>query len=697
MRYLAAGAMLAAWAAAPAAAAELPITKVTMFSSGVAYYQRDAAVEGEASAELKFKAEQINDILKSLVLQDLGGGTIAAVTYSSRDPVDKALRSFGVDLTGKPTLAQLLGQLRGAGVEVLMPPAGKKVTGTIVGVEKRTTVINETTIAQDVLNVLTDEGLQAIVLEPGQQVRLTDEQTDAELRKALTVLAGSYDAQKKSVVLNFTGQGRRPVRVAYMLEAPIWKTSYRLVLSDNEKPFLQGWAIVENTTDDDWNDIRLSLVSGRPISFVQDLYQPLYVPRPVVEPELYASLRPQTYAGATEAQKPGGEMDIAMGVVADNEEAPRVRFGDSRRGGTPARPAAEAARLRALGYAGGGAPAAAAAPELALAGAGVASLAMAEDVGELFEYKIQAPVTLPRQKSAMLPIVNDEVTAEKVSIYNHDVHAKFPLHGLLLTNSTDLHLMQGPVTVFDGQTYAGDARLDDLQPAERRLISYAMDLGCEGLMVTDAQPGETVSLRIAKGTLVVKHKYTDKRSFKFTNRDEKNRKMIVEQSMGSEWELIEPAEPFEKARDLYRFKLDVAGKSPGRLDVVFERYGEQRVLLRDVGLDHITVYVQSKVITKPVREALEKLGAMRQALDDTSRQRADREKQIAEITKEQDRIRNNMRTIPQSSDLYTRLIRKLDAQETELEKLQAQIAELREQEETQRKQIEEYLLSLDVG
>ena len=145
-------------------------------------------------------------------------------------------------------------------------------------------------VETEYLNLLTGDGLRSVPLASVGRIKLTNEKLDGELRQALAVLALGHATDKKTVTLNFTGQGKRPVQVGYIQQAPIWKTSYRLVLADKDAPFLQGWAIVENTTEDDWKDVRLTLVSGRPISFVMNLYQPLYVPRPVVEPELFASL-----------------------------------------------------------------------------------------------------------------------------------------------------------------------------------------------------------------------------------------------------------------------------------------------------------------------------------------------------------------------------------------------------------------------
>jgi hypothetical protein len=238
-----------------------------------------------------------------MVVQDLDGGRVSTVTYGSRDPLTKTLKSFGLNLTDNPTLGELLNQVRGERVEVLRP---NPLVGTILGVEKKLQPAGENKqVEVESLNLLTEDGLQSVPLAQIQRIKLLNEGLNAELKQALEVLAGSHDTQKKTVALTFEGEGKRKVSVAYISETPVWKTSYRLVLDDREAPFLQGWAIVENTTDEDWNNVRLALVSGRPISFTMDLYQPLYTTRPVVELELYASLRPPVYGGSLEEKQAG--------------------------------------------------------------------------------------------------------------------------------------------------------------------------------------------------------------------------------------------------------------------------------------------------------------------------------------------------------------------------------------------------------
>ena len=264
-----------------------------LFNSGVGYFEHDGKVTDNAKVDLKFKVKDINDLLKSMVVQDFDGGHVSTVGYGSNDPLDKRLSSFAINLNGNPPLAQLLEQIRGEKVEIDAP---NKIVGTIVSIETHKTEIGKDHfIDQTVLNIATDGGLRSVVLESAGSIRLLNPKLDAELRKALGVLATAHETDKKTVSLDFRGEGNRNVRVGYIEETPVWKTSYRLVLSDEKKPFLQGWAIVENPSEEDWNDVRLSLVSGRPISFTMDLYQPTYIPRPEAHLELFSSLGPQTY------------------------------------------------------------------------------------------------------------------------------------------------------------------------------------------------------------------------------------------------------------------------------------------------------------------------------------------------------------------------------------------------------------------
>ncbi len=406
------------------------------------------------------------------MLRDLDGGTISSVTYSSRDPITRTLKSFSIDLTSNPTLAGLLTQTRGEAVEVSMT-GGNRITGSIIGVETRQAQTGpKGDVAGEFLTLNTQTGITSLALIDVQGIRFLRKEVQDDLAQALQVLSSSHGIEKKKVVLHFTGTGKRRVRIGYILESPVWKTSYRLVLADKSPHLLQGWAMVENTSDTDWRSVALTLVSGRPITFIMDLYQPLYLQRPDVQLELYQSLRPQTNQMAMEEKESAADAALA-------EEAPMPEA-------APAPAAKSAAAPRAL--AGSGFAAGPGGGEFSVS-QGVAAAASGAQVGELFQYAIDKPVTLPRQQSAMLPILNQQVTGERYSLYNESTHPKYPLNAVKLKNTSSLHLMQGPITVFDGGTYAGDAQITDLAPGAEQLVTYAMDLDTEVEAAAGRLPG----------------------------------------------------------------------------------------------------------------------------------------------------------------------------------------------------------------
>jgi hypothetical protein len=674
-------------AAIAAETAELKVSRAVLFSSGVGFFERAGTVSGDATVELKFRAEQINDILKSLVVQDLDGGTVGTVGYASQAPVAKTLKSFAVDLTGDPTMGALLNQLRGEPVEITAP---RRLTGTIVGVEKHTVRIDEkTTIQEDVLTVLAETGLEQIPVRQ-LQVRLSGPKIDAELRRALATLATTHDADKKSVVLRFEGQGERRVCASYLLEAPIWKTSYRLELSDDESPWLQGWAIVENATAEDWDNVELALVSGRPISFTMDLYSPIYVPRPHEELELYASLRPPSYGG-------GGFGGAALAATeAPAEGEGRAAAGRRARGVRRVEElGVKAAPARAVQKASAAYSLAGVARDMDLA-ATVVSVAAAEEAGELFKYTIAMPVSIARQRSAMLPIVTEDIAGRKVSIYNENTHKKYPLNGLELTNTTDLNLMQGPVTVFDGGTYAGDAKLPDLQPGEKRLIAYALDLTTEVMIDRKPHPEELLTVKIVKGVLWHQRKYVDERSYNIKNKGDKKRTILIEQPYGDGWKLIEPEKPYDKTDDVFRFEVEVPAGEVAQQKVRLQRVRDQSVALLGLDLDNIRFYIRSPAVSQTVKSALEKIIELKTELDQIARQRDEHEKRVKEATEQQARVRENLKTLDRNTDAYKRQLVKFDDYEDAIEEHTAAFKQAAEDWEQKQRVLERYVLSLNV-
>jgi hypothetical protein len=670
---------------------ELPVSRAVLFSSGVGYFQREGDVEGSTRVNLSFPVQDINDLLKSMVLQDLGGGQITAVNYDSHDPVEKTLKSFAVNLTTNPTFAQLLDQTRGEKVEVLFQQSdvtqAGTLSGTVVGMEQKQQKVKDAVAAVEMLNLWCKDGLHSVRLADVQHVQFTNPVMEREFKRALDVLALSHDTQKKTVSLAFTGAGRRRVRVGYVVENPIWKTSYRLVLDNDGKALLQGWAIVENPTDEDWSNCRMTLVSGRPISFRMDLYQPLYVQRPVVEPELFASLRPPAYEGAM----PNGSM-----APSDQRlyriEAPEQLAKELKR---------TLSRSKGHGYGVGGVTLGPGNADVDKAVAGVlahsvTSAATASQLGDFFQYTLDHPVSLPRQKSALLPIVSQDVTGKRVSIYNEGVHAKFPMLGLKFKNTTSLHLMQGPITVFEGDSYAGDARIEDIRPKEERLLSFAIDLGMEVEPVRKDDSGRLTAVKIFKGVLQATSRLHEGKGYNVVNRADKDRTLLVEHPYRPNFHLTSKDKPAERTREVYRFQLKVPAGKGAHLDVVEETDQRQDLSLSNVDDQTVRVFLQSPATSTRVKEALAEAMKLKGTVAATQTELAQRRQQLKEVVEDQARMRANVRDLPEKAPVYKRYLEKFDRQEAEIEALQKQIKELEAAELREHKAYERYLASLTV-
>jgi hypothetical protein len=685
----------------------LPISQVVLFSSGVGYFQREGSIEGDQRVDLSFPQQDVNDLIKSLTLRDLDGGHISTVSYDSNVPVERTLQSFAVNLTGNPTFASLLNQARGEKVEVVLQQAAAQpanLTGSVVGVEKKKVQVGKDTVEVECLNLWCSDGMRSVKLSEVQRIRFLNALMESEFKKALDTLALGHDAQKKTVSIHFAGKGKRAVKVGYVVENPVWKTSYRLVLAKQEakkdgdkdqkadKPYLQGWAVVENTTDEDWTGVRMALISGRPISFQMNLYDALFIKRPVVEPELFASLRPPTYSGGLGI---GGGMPTPTAGMPGMPPPP-----GAMPGGGPAGPGRG-------GFGGRGKDAKDGNAYYALdlqerlnekmnLGKSVASAASASKLGDYFQYAIDHAVTLPRQKSALLPIVGKDVKGERVSIYNEGTHAKFPLLGLALTNSTGMHLTQGPITVYEGSTYAGDARISDLQKGERRLLSYAIDLGTEVHAVPSSDNGKITSVKIVKGIVHTTTKVKDTKTYTIANRNDVDRVVLIEHPHRTDFRLTSKDKPWETARDVHRFQVKVPAGKTLPYTVSEEKDFGSTVALTNSDDQFIRIVLNEKVTSDKVKAALTRALELRGKLAQSQRELQQQQRQLADITQDQDRLRKNLREMPPTAAAYKRYLKKFDDQETQIEKFQALIKELQDAEHAQRKDYETFLASLNV-
>jgi hypothetical protein len=657
-----------------ALAQEPAITKVALFSSGVAYFEYRGRVTGDATLSLPFSAAEVDDALKSLVVWDPASGAAPrgagspSVSYPSLEGLDDSLRGLRLDLTGSPKVADLLARLRGAELSVEAP---EKIVGRIVSIEPRPT--GKDGAPRTTVVLLTSGGVRAIALDDMVSFRFTDPGIASDFDRALALILGARDADRRSLDLRLPGTTSREVALGYVVASPVWKVSYRLDLS-GEKPWLQGWAIVDNPSQSDWKEVSLSLVSGRPVSFIQNLYAPLRLSRPVL---------PLSIAGAAEARSyESGFSEAADYAGAEAEEL----YAPSAMGA--AKSAAPMAAKRAES-------APRAAPSPALADSAVET-AVARTAGDQFEFTVKGPVTLERRRSAMLPLVAGALEAEKLSIWSPSSGSKNPMLGARLTNSLGMKLPAGPITVFDGGVYAGDALIEFLPEKDRRIIVYGQDLS---VTAEDSRSSaqETVGVKVTKGVLVFSRRTTWTRSYEFRNASGTPRKILVEHPITSGAELVAPAAFDERTDSVYRFALALPAGGQKKLEVRERSPSQESVALSSLSADSFLYYASSSEIPAKIQDALRKAIELRGKADGAKKALAELVARKTELSSDQSRIRQNLDAVGRDSSQGQQYLKRLMDSEAELDALASKTAEARRASQDAQTAYDNYLGALNLN
>jgi len=658
-----------------AAGVNVPLRQITLYSSGVGFFEHAGPVPAGGQLQLRFREEQINDILKSL---EVFGADTATVSFDTAEPLSERLGKFGIDVSGDTSLPAILKQLRG---EVVTVHAPGPVTGRILDVSQQTSVVMQgegVAVPDHVITLVTETGIRQVALRQIQQLELGNEQLSNELNKALMTLAGSRNLDVRPVDIALGGELDQNVSLRYLVEAPVWKTSYRLGIDDDGEAALQGWAVVENTTDSDWDGVVLTLASGRPVSFIQDLYTPLHLQRPTVVAELFASLRPAKY----ELGRGALREEVAQ---ADRDSSRRAGLEYADRAGIAAPQPSADASLEGLAQGG-----------IALGSLrGVAAAALAGSRGELFQFTVRQRIDLPRGRSAMLPILAQDVKVDRLSVFDESTHATHPMRGVRLLNGEDLKLPAGPMTVLDDGAYAGDATLPFTGPGDKRLLTYAVDLEMQ-ITPSQAQQSRLVKGIIAQGVLRLDYTADLTRTYAITNESNDERTLLIAHPINQGWKLQAPKEPTETTANHYRFEVAAKAGEDSQLKVVETRTYQQQYSLLDANTNQLVVWSNTGELDKDLREAITKAAALKTEEQRMRQQATDLRSQTQAITQEQGRIRSNMGQVDRNSQLYQRYVTKLTEQEDQLEALQTQAFELDEQANAKRDELAAYLTGLNV-
>lgn len=643
---------------------KLPIRRVVLYKHGIGYFERRGTVKGSEILHLDFKARDMNDVLKSMTVLDLSGGSVSAVSYDSTKPLEKLLEEATIRIPEQGSLTALLGQVKGAQVRIKAGNAW--VEGTIVGLETVQVPSGETTVERQFLALLANGSIRTFDLIEIKELSFQNDAVRQDLEFYLSTVLSSYkkDTKRVAILTSGEGQAKREIFVSYVLEAPVWKTSYRILLSESEKPLLQGWAVVDNTGDEDWDDVDLALIAGLPISFVHDLYEPRYMRRPVVEVRTEAAAAPiipeEAYATAA-----APALDDMMDMAAAEEEAeaaPRRRLMSAAAPAPPPRPTS-AMRREAMERT-----------------ADVKTIT--KEVGDLFEYRVANPVTVHRNQSALVPILHKPFEGRRVLLWNRTAREKNPMACIELTNTTGLTLEGGPVTVTEEDNYVGEAMLDTMKPDDRRLVPFAVELSCLVSSEEGHREGPVFRATLSRGFLRTEYYQYRSTHYRIRSKAKRPQVLFLEHPRTAGWDLVDSPEPAERTDNHLRFKVDLPPGVETELEITERSRSVHQYSFQESNWDQILLFIAKGYIDDKVAAEMKEIIGLRERTNTLAQDDRRLNDERAQIFKDQERIRANMASLKggaEQRELLDRFVTKLAGQEDRLEKITAEITNVNDE------------------
>jgi len=652
----------------------LPVKRVVLYKNGVGYFEHSTHVHGTQELNIDFTTAQLNDVLKSLTVVDLGEGRISSVRYNSIAPLGERLKGLRLPFGEDVGRDDFLSAMRGARVDVRDGAAA--ATGKLLSVEK---VKHQNPDGKDLFEttefaIVTDSGeMRSFVLSPAVSVHLADHELTSEVGRYLDLVGSSRAKDLRQMTITATGNGDRNIFVSYISEVPIWKSTYRIILPDDAtskpgtKPLLQGWAIVDNTIGEDWKDVHLSLVAGAPQSFVQNISQPFYARRPEIPLPESVQLTPQSHEATVEEEAAAPPPPVASGSGGG------VGYGygagrsvDSAQAGVIGGmiSSTQVANLPLQGRN---------VNQLIALNPGVAgkqgSEAEGKSIGDFFEYDLKQDITIGQNQSALVPIVQSNVEAEKVTLWNAE---SVPLLALWIKNTSGQILDSGSFNIIEGNTFAGEGVFDVLHPDERRLLSYAGDSALHVKTIGNSSSSPYTRVRIFRGNMMLTSEERKSTKYTLRNADSRPRAVVIEHPSqeNAGWKLnANTPKPEETTASFYRFRVNVdAGKTS---ELVVDEFHPliATTELSNLNDGQVKVFVAQNRLTPAMKRAFDDVGAQKSKVSGMDWQIKQHNDEINKITADQTRLRENMKALKGSTEekaLLQRYVHELNSQEDRL-------------------------------
>ena len=688
--------LLSTSAIALAAEKEIPVDRVILSTSGLANFVHQMDVKDNAKVEFPVRFEQVDDILKSLVIFD-EKGRLGGVTLPGKEPLEQVFKDLPFTQAQLQNPMLLLNAYQGAVVEATGNSATMK--GKIVQVKPEVIVTEDgTRVTKHRLSLMTADGLRQAVLEDLQSLNFENEKIRGEIARALEAIRENGSAERRMLTVSLPGEGARPVTLSYVVDAPLWKTAYRMVIPEQgdkeQKGLLQGWAIVENMTASDWNNVDMTLVSGNPVTFKQALYESYYVPREEIPVQVFGRVMPRTDHGAVNVGMAMAELNEAVPMPSAAPAAKRSREVD----GSVLRMDSAADYFNGSG----GAP-----EEQASYGgrkmvAQAANAAASSEATTQVLFRFPDRFTLKSGQSMMLPFVSREVPMERVSLYQPETHPRHPLASVEIKNDGKTGLPPGVLTLYEesallkGTSFVGDASLAVVPMGDKRMVSYALDskTTIDREVKSTSQEGK---ITVSKGIIRTAHTNRMETVYTLKAPEKEDRTIVIEHPRQGDYALIEPkSKDIEMTDTHYRLRVPMKAGESKALSVVMERENFSSYSIINLSHAQLVAYANTRgKLDNEARRTFAKLASARAAIDEVITKVREVERQKQTIFRDQERVRENLRSLSGTSDIQQKYLRKLNEQEDEVTKLDALLETLAAERVQREKKLNDMIMDVE--
>ena len=687
---------------APNFSSQLPITRVALYKNGVGFFEHQGRVIGDQSVTIDFTSAQLNDVLQSLTAIDLNGGRISGAGYNSTTPLDQQLKTLPLNLTAESSDVDFYNAIRGARVQVTGP--GGSISGRLLSIDLRPSLSARGAAEQSAspapeptrrfVTVVADSGtVKTIEITPATTVVLLDTALHTDVTRYLELLAANRSQGLRHLTLLDRGTGTRDLHVSYISEVPVWKSTYRILITDakdaKQTATLQGWSVVDNTTGSDWTNVHLSLIAGAPQSFIQPLSTPYYARRPEIPLPAEAQLSPQTHeSGDTPSPQVVGVAGMSGGSAGG------VIGGVMGATGTSANQSVQvdaqsiasmpmAARSLKLGAGSGGNMGGG----LMHIGGGNFEQAANQSYGgntttaafdDFFEYTLTDPITIRKNESALVPILQAKLPVERVTLWSQQQPTA--LRALWLTNDSTLTLDRGSFAIVENGNFGGEGLLDPIHPGERRLLSYAADQAVRVSTDFANNTRRVQHLKISKGVLTETSLDVTEVEYLIRNAAPDARTIIVERPVRQGWTIDSDPKPSETTPTVNRFRVQAAPGQIVRLHIGERHTNYEYIRLVDQSEDQLMLLLRNAKASPATLAALQPVFDAHHAVLALDEQIRTNQAELAAIAADQNRIRENMKALTASAEektLIARYTAELNSQEDRLTALNTQLVTLR--------------------